>query len=52
MDTFDQRRSISLVFGLVALGLALAVGHVNDQRAERQDNAAPVEAKLNANTRG
>ncbi len=53
MDTFDQRRTISLVFGLVALGLALAVTHVNERRAAAtQGQPAPIEASLTPGTRG
>jgi hypothetical protein len=42
MDTFDQRRSLSLVLGLAALGFAFLVSHVNEQRAGQTQ--APVEA--------
>jgi hypothetical protein len=42
MDTFDQRRSLSLVLGLAALGFAFLVSHVNEQREGQQP--APVEA--------
>ena len=42
MDTFDQRRSLSLVLGLAALGFAFLVSHVNEAR--EANPPAPVEA--------
>lgn len=42
MDTFDQRRSLSLVLGIAALGFAFLVSYVDEQRAARPQ--APVDA--------
>lgn len=42
MDTFDQRRSLSLMLGIAALGFAFLVSYVDEQRAARPP--APVEA--------
>lgn len=45
MDTFDQRRSLSLLIGLAALGFAFLVSHVNETREARSwPTEAPVEA--------
>ncbi|MCU0985771.1 MAG: hypothetical protein MUC89_12650 [Acetobacteraceae bacterium] len=42
MDTFDQRRSLSLVLGIAALGFAFLVSYVDEQRATQPP--VPVEA--------
>jgi hypothetical protein len=44
MDTFDQRRSLSLVLGLAALGFAFLVAHVNEAR----EAVRPVPAEASA----
>jgi hypothetical protein len=48
MDTFDQRRSLSLVLGIAALAFAFLVSHVNERRAA----APPAEASAYAATSG
>jgi hypothetical protein len=44
MDTFDRRRTLSLLMGLAALGLAFAVAHVNETRSLAQPTPAVAAA--------
>jgi hypothetical protein len=44
MDRFDQRRSLSLVLGIAALGFAMLVAHVNEARDAQQPAPAAASA--------
>ncbi|MCU0985970.1 MAG: hypothetical protein MUC89_13675 [Acetobacteraceae bacterium] len=50
MDRFDQRRSLSLVLGIAALGFAMLVAHVNEVRDAR--HSVPTEASAASPGRG
>ncbi|WP_291298050.1 hypothetical protein [Elioraea sp.] len=50
MDTFDQRRTFSLVLGIAALGFAFAVAHVDEQR--RAGEPVPAATSAASQARG